>query len=148
MRENTDQQYIICKKIGWKAQYFKFADVSIFGHGCGVSQYFQFYDTNNKKINVTTSICGKLFCWVGSRNFSATMDYCISQISWNIYWSFNEWNANYKILAKFGKYNKPSKHNDTSRTKNWWFMFHIIGNYWRKHIHKTSDESKSCTQRQ
>ena len=35
-------------KIGWKAQYFKSADVSMLGHGCGVPQYTQFYDTNKK----------------------------------------------------------------------------------------------------
>ena len=49
-------------KLGWKAQYFKSAGVSMLGHGCGVSQYPHFYDTNNNKnSNVTTSICGKLF---------------------------------------------------------------------------------------
>ena len=36
--------------IGWKAQYFKSAGVSILGHGCGVSQYPQFYDTNKIRI--------------------------------------------------------------------------------------------------
>ena len=46
-------------KIGWKAQYFKSADVSMLGHSCGVSQYPQFYDTK-KKPNDTTSIFGKL----------------------------------------------------------------------------------------
>ena len=35
-------------KLGWKAQYFKSAGVSILGHGCGVSQYPQFYDINKK----------------------------------------------------------------------------------------------------
>ena len=35
-------------KIGWKAQYFKSADVSMLDQGCGVSQYPQFYDTNKK----------------------------------------------------------------------------------------------------
>ena len=35
-------------KIGWKTQYFKSSDVSMLGHGCGVSQYPQFYDTNKK----------------------------------------------------------------------------------------------------
>ena len=35
-------------KIGWKAQYYKPGDVSILGHGCGVSQYPQFYDTIKK----------------------------------------------------------------------------------------------------
>ena len=29
-------------KLGWKAQLFKSADVSILGHGCGFSQYPQF----------------------------------------------------------------------------------------------------------
>ena len=33
-------------KLGWKAKYFKSAYVSMFGHGCGVSQYPKFYDTN------------------------------------------------------------------------------------------------------
>ena len=37
-------------KNGWKAKYFKSADVSMLGHDCGVSQYPQFYDTNLKKI--------------------------------------------------------------------------------------------------
>ena len=36
-------------KLSWKAKYFKSADVSMLGHGCGVSQYPQFYDTNIKK---------------------------------------------------------------------------------------------------
>ena len=31
-------------KLGWKAQYFKSADVSMLGHSCGVSTYPQFYD--------------------------------------------------------------------------------------------------------
>ena len=56
-----------------------------------------------KKSNVTTSICGKLFQWKGSRIFAQTMDSCINQISWNIYSRFNIWNANYKILAKSEK---------------------------------------------
>ena len=30
-------------KIGWKANYFKSADASMLGSGCGVSQYPQFY---------------------------------------------------------------------------------------------------------
>ena len=33
-------------KIGWKAQYFKSADVSMLGHGFGVLKYPQFYDTH------------------------------------------------------------------------------------------------------
>ena len=32
------------QKIGWKAQFFLSADVSILSHSCGVSQYPQFYD--------------------------------------------------------------------------------------------------------
>ena len=32
-------------KLGWKAQYFNSADVSMLGHSCGVSGYPQFYDT-------------------------------------------------------------------------------------------------------
>ena len=39
-------------KLGRKAQYFKSADVSMLGHSCGVSQYPQFYDTNNKKFKM------------------------------------------------------------------------------------------------
>ena len=35
-------------KLVWKAQCFKSADVSMLDHGCGVSQYPQFYDTNKK----------------------------------------------------------------------------------------------------
>ena len=31
-------------KLGWKAPLFKLGDVLMLGHGCGVSQYTQFYD--------------------------------------------------------------------------------------------------------
>ena len=31
-------------KIGWKENYFKSADVSMLGCGCGVSQFPQFYE--------------------------------------------------------------------------------------------------------
>ena len=48
-------------KLGFKAQYFKSDDVSMLVHGCGISQYPQFYDTKKKVSNVATSICGKLF---------------------------------------------------------------------------------------
>ena len=30
-------------QIGWKANYFKSSDVSMLGHGCGFSQFPQFY---------------------------------------------------------------------------------------------------------
>ena len=35
-------------KLSWKAQFFKSADVLMLGHGCGVSQYPQFYDRIKK----------------------------------------------------------------------------------------------------
>ena len=31
-------------KLVWKGNFFKYANVSILGHGCGVSQYPQFYE--------------------------------------------------------------------------------------------------------
>ena len=37
-------------KLSSKAQYFKFADVSMLGHSCGVSTYPQFYETVKKNI--------------------------------------------------------------------------------------------------
>ena len=37
-------------------------------------------------------------------NFSQIMDSCISKTSWNIYYGFNKWHANYKTLENFGKY--------------------------------------------
>ena len=38
------------RKLGWKAQFSKQAGVSILVHGCGVSQYPQFYE--KLKINI------------------------------------------------------------------------------------------------
>ena len=35
-------------KLGWKENYFMSDDVSMLGHGCGVSQYPQFYDRTKK----------------------------------------------------------------------------------------------------
>ena len=46
-------------RLGWKENYVKYDDVSMLGHGCGVSQYPQFYDRTRKQFN--TSICGNLF---------------------------------------------------------------------------------------
>ena len=40
------------QKLGWKSQYFKSADVSMLVHGCGVSQYSQFHNTNIKKFQM------------------------------------------------------------------------------------------------
>ena len=62
MMDETNYRSIVqnMHKLGWKAQYFKSDDVSMLGHSCGVSQYPQFYDTNKKNSNVTTSIFGKL----------------------------------------------------------------------------------------
>ena len=48
-------------KLGWKANYFKSADVSMLVHGCGVSQYHQFYDRTKNISNGTTSIHGNRF---------------------------------------------------------------------------------------
>ena len=36
------------QNIGWNKQFFKSADVLMLGHGCGVSQYPQFYDKIKK----------------------------------------------------------------------------------------------------
>ena len=36
-------------KLGCKAQLFKSTDVSMLGHGCGVSQYPQFYEKIKNK---------------------------------------------------------------------------------------------------
>ena len=60
-------------KIGWKENDFKSADVSIFGHGCGVSQYPQFYDRTKRNIKcyyvhmwetiqvkIVTNFCNKI----------------------------------------------------------------------------------------
>ena len=35
-------------KLGWKEKYLNYDDVSMLRHGCGVSQYPQFYDTIKK----------------------------------------------------------------------------------------------------
>ena len=95
--------------IGWKVQFFNSADVSMLVHGCGVSQYPQFYDRIKKISNVTTSICGNLYRWKGSPIFAITIDYCIIQISWNICYGFNKWHSNYKILANLGSMMDESK---------------------------------------
>ena len=39
-------------KLGWKSQLFKSADVLMLGHGCGVSQYPQFYDRIEEKFQM------------------------------------------------------------------------------------------------
>ena len=39
-------------KIGWNSNYLKYADVSMLGHGCGVSHFPQFYDNIKKKYQI------------------------------------------------------------------------------------------------
>ena len=49
MRRCT-QNHFKFYQIGWKANYFNSADVSMLGHGCGVSKFPQFYDIIKKQI--------------------------------------------------------------------------------------------------
>ena len=77
-------------KFGWKEKLFDSADVSMLGHGCGVSQYPQFHDRIKKKSNITTSIYEKLFRLKGSPTFSRTMNSLISQIRLDIFYGFNK----------------------------------------------------------
>ena len=47
--EGTYKKYIQnMHKLVWKENYSKSADLSMLGHGCGVSQYPQFYDRTKK----------------------------------------------------------------------------------------------------
>ena len=39
-----------------KAKYFKYDDVSMMGHDCGVSQYPQFYDKIKKKYQMLSRL--------------------------------------------------------------------------------------------
>ena len=39
-------------KIFWEDNQFKSTDVEMFGHSCGISQFPQTYDRNNKKYKV------------------------------------------------------------------------------------------------
>ena len=48
-------------KLGWKAQHSKSDDVSMLGHGCGVSQYPQFYDTKKKNQMLPHPYVGSYF---------------------------------------------------------------------------------------
>ena len=49
INEGTYKTTIInMHKLGWEANYFKSAHVSMLGHGCGISQYPQFYDRTKK----------------------------------------------------------------------------------------------------
>ena len=48
-------------KLGCKAQFFNYSDVLMLSHGCGVSQYPQFYDRTKKISKFITPICANLF---------------------------------------------------------------------------------------
>ena len=67
-------------KLGRKSKLFKSANVLMLGHGCGVSQYPQFYERIKIYIsNVTTSICGKLYTWKGSPIFQEPWNIALSK---------------------------------------------------------------------
>ena len=57
-------------KLGWKAQYYKSGDVSMLGHGCGVSQYPQFYDTIKKNQMLPLPYVGSYSCEKGHQFFT------------------------------------------------------------------------------
>ena len=41
-------------KLGWKENYFKYADVSMLGHGCRFSKFTRFYEKIQNKYQVLT----------------------------------------------------------------------------------------------
>ena len=51
-KTSIQTMHIIC----WKAKYFKSTYVSVLGHGCGVSQYPQFYDKIKKKYQMLSRL--------------------------------------------------------------------------------------------
>ena len=64
-------------RIGLKSQFFKSSDLSMLSHGCGVSQYPQFYD--RKKTLMSPYTYKRSYTGDKCHHFFAIiMDYCIS----------------------------------------------------------------------
>ena len=65
-------------KLGWKSQLFKSADISMLGHGCGVSKYPQFYDKIKKIYQMLPRpYVGRYSGEKGCQFFPTTMYSCI-----------------------------------------------------------------------
>ena len=70
-------------KIGWKAQLFKSDYVSILGHGCGVSQYPQFYEKNKNRYKMLPrSFVGS---YLGEKGHYFFQEKCICKVYSSIF---------------------------------------------------------------
>ena len=88
----------------WKAQLFKSADVSMLCHNFGVSQYPHFYERIKKIYQMLQ--CPNMGSYIGEKGHRLFKNhellYYPNQLKH--FYGFNKWYANYKSLAKFGKY--------------------------------------------
>ena len=90
-----------------KAQWFKYADVSMLGHGCGVSQYPQFYDRIEKNQIWPRPYVGSYSGEKGHQFLHKLRILALSKsVEKNLLFfnGFNKWHANCTILEKFGKF--------------------------------------------
>ena len=89
-----------------------------------------------KMLNITTSICGKLFEWKGCPGFEIKINCELSKISWNIcdY-------VKYKVSAEFGKIYDSCKIWHPKIIHKWIYIFYVITNYWRKFYSQSIQKS-------
>ena len=74
------------------------------GPGCGVSKYPQFYEKIKNIYQLLPRLYVKSYSGEkGHQFFQEKIDSCISKISWNIYYTVNNWHAKYKMLEEYGK---------------------------------------------
>ena len=127
-------------KIGRKENYFKSTDVSMLVHGFGVSQYPQFCEKIKIKIN-----CYHFHMWeviqvkrvtnfwkkwilALAKSVEIVFTVSISDMPTIKYW---------QNLGKIWILQKRR----FKKMQDWWYMFYVIGNYWRGFIHETFKNS-------
>ena len=90
-------------KLFRKAQLFKSADVLMLGHGCGVSQYPQFYDRIKNIYQMLPRPYVGSYSGEKGHQFLNKLWILALAKSVERFLCFNKWHANYKILSNFGK---------------------------------------------
>ena len=110
-------------KLGRKAQYFKSADFSMLVHGCGVSQYPQFYDTNKNIYQMLPRpYVGSYSGEKGHQSFQQTWIIALSKL-------IETFNIVSMIEMLFGKDNGGSKSDDPK--KNAELVIHV-SHHWQR----------------
>ena len=116
---------------GLEKQFFTFADVSMLGYGCGVSQYPQFYDKGLDRYQMLPHTYRVYFEGFPGDSFlkEKWLLYLVHQAK-NVIWEIIEKSNKEILVSSEGKTNR-GKRNPTVKIQNWENFLYFHGCHWR-----------------